>query len=104
MTLPNSSSQDVSATDFARERMVLTGSWLGQQFQGRGYGTEMRAAVPELAFTGLGAELAVSGALTGNAASARVSEKLGYVAEGERFVEPRGVAVRAQEYRLDRKR
>ena len=58
------------------------GSWLGAANQGRGL-TEMRAAVLALAFDGLGAETAESGYITGNAASARVSEKLGYVPNGE---------------------
>ena len=30
--------------DFATTRTAETGSWLGQRFQGRGFGTEMRAA------------------------------------------------------------
>jgi RimJ/RimL family protein N-acetyltransferase len=43
----------------------------------------MRAAVLALAFDGLGAEVAESGFFPGNAASARVSEKLGYQPNGE---------------------
>jgi RimJ/RimL family protein N-acetyltransferase len=74
--------QDVSARDFAVRRTVVTGSWLGLEFQGRGYGTEMRAAVLALAFDGLGAVAAESGYLPGNASSGRVSEKLGYRIDG----------------------
>jgi len=70
--------QDVIARDFAVRRVVQSGSWIGQEFQGRGLGTEARAAVLALAFDGLHAEAAESGYLQGNAASARVSEKLGY--------------------------
>ena len=56
-------------------------------------GTEMRAAVLELAFRGLGATRAESSWLEGNEASRRVSEKLGYVeyALGEKS--PRGTPV-----------
>ncbi len=56
-------------------------------------GTEMRAAVLELAFRGLGAARAESSWLEGNEASRRVSEKLGYVeyALGEKS--PRGTPV-----------
>ncbi len=54
--------QDLSATDFAVTREVHTGSWLGRLYQGRGLGTEMRAAVLHLAFTGLGALSAISAA------------------------------------------
>ena len=40
--------QALNGADFVRARSVITGSWLGSRFQGRGYGTEMRAAVLEL--------------------------------------------------------
>ncbi len=82
--------QDVTAREFGQRRSVQTGSWLGREHQGRGYGTEMRAAVLWLAFDELGALVAESGYLDGNDASARVSAKLGYVANGERLVAPRG--------------
>ena len=74
--------QGLRATDFARTREVGTGSWLGRRHHGQGYGTEMRAAVLHLAFAGLGAEQARSGAFTDNAASLGVSRKLGYVEDG----------------------
>ena len=75
--------QDVMAGQFAVRKTVTTASWLGTANQGRGYGTEMRAAVLALAFDGLSAERAESGYFTGNAASRRVSEKLGYLPNGE---------------------
>jgi len=71
------------ARSFSVRRTVVTASWMGRAYQGRGYGTEMRAAVLALAFEGLGAEVAESGYLEGNAASAGVSAKLGYVDNGE---------------------
>ena len=85
--------QEVGARRFATLRTVETGSWLGLAYQGQGIGTEMRAAVLWLAFEGLGAVVALSGALEGNAASHRVSEKLGYEPNGERLVAPRGQPV-----------
>ena len=85
--------QAMNGVDFTRTRRVDTGSWLGQRFQGRGIGTEMRTAVLELAFRGLGAEVARSGAIDGNLASLRVSEKLGYRHVGRSTVAPRGAAV-----------
>jgi RimJ/RimL family protein N-acetyltransferase len=94
--------QSVVGERFVETRRVKTGSWLGQAVQGRGLGTEMRAAVLELAFRGLGAATAVSGALEGNVASARVSEKLGYRHTGWSEVAPRGVAVKHKDFRLDR--
>ena len=45
-------SQSLDAEAFAIHRTVATGSWLGLQFQGRGFGKEMRAAVLGLAFDG----------------------------------------------------
>ena len=93
--------QGMMAKDFARTREVSTGSWLGQDYQGRGYGTEQRAAVLELAFRGLGARAALSGALEGNAASSRVSEKLGYRIVGTSTVSPRGVPMPHTDFRLE---
>ena len=76
--------QTLRGERFAAERVVDTGSWLGQAAQGRGIGTEMRAAVLELAFRGLGASAATSGWLEENRSSARISEKLGYHSTGQR--------------------
>jgi RimJ/RimL family protein N-acetyltransferase len=93
--------QGMGGTDFAILREVHTGSWLGQQHQGRGIGTEMRAAVLHLAFAGLGAQYATSGAFTDNVASLRVSRKLSYSDDGiERYVR-RGQAATVIRLRLD---
>jgi RimJ/RimL family protein N-acetyltransferase len=92
--------QGLEASDFAGSRTAATGSWLGRPFQGRGYGTEMRAAMLGLLFDGLGGETAMSGAIEGNVASARVSEKLGYAKVGEGVVSPRGTPVREQWFSL----
>jgi RimJ/RimL family protein N-acetyltransferase len=86
-------SQGVLAERFAEQPVVSTGSWLGQAHQGKGIGTEMRTAVLELAFCGLGATRAESSWLEGNDASRRVSEKLGYVPAGTRTQSPRGEPV-----------
>ena len=59
--------QGLSGKDYAATREVSTGSWLGRTHQGRGIGTEMRAAVLLLAFDHLGAGTARSGAFTDNA-------------------------------------
>lgn len=82
--------QDLFATAFAATRQVATGSWLGKAYQGRGIGKEMRAAVLHLAFAGLGAERATSGAFEDNAASLAVSRALGYVENGDDIDAPRG--------------
>jgi RimJ/RimL family protein N-acetyltransferase/predicted GNAT family acetyltransferase len=82
--------QGIGAERFAEERVVSTGSWLGQAWQGQGLGTEMRGAVLQLAFAGLGAERAVSGVVAGNPQSLGVSRKLGYEVVGSHTVSPRG--------------
>jgi RimJ/RimL family protein N-acetyltransferase len=84
--------QELAATDFAVTREVSTGSWLGLRHQGRGIGTEMRAAVLMFAFDHLGATRARSAAFFDNLASLRVSEKLGYRPDGTETVVRRGVA------------
>lgn len=94
--------QGISSENFPAERTVETGSWVGAAHQGRGIGTEMRAAMLELIFGGLGAVAATSGWLEGNRASARVSEKLGYLETGIREMRPRDVPVPHHDLRLDR--
>ena len=85
--------QALRGRDFAVQRTVDTGSWLGAAWQGDGLGTEMRAAVLQLAFMGLGARRATSGAIQGNPQSLGVSRKLGYTETGSHVVSPRGEAV-----------
>jgi RimJ/RimL family protein N-acetyltransferase len=95
-------SQSIEAANFASTRNVETGSWLGAPHQGRGLGTEQRAAVLELAFKGLGAKAALSGSFVHNVKSQRVSEKLGYLQTGMRTLESRGRPVEHIDYRLER--
>jgi RimJ/RimL family protein N-acetyltransferase len=82
--------QGIEADAFTERRTVGTGSWLGTRHQRSGIGTEMRAAVIELAFTHLGADAVTSSAFEANAASRRVSEKLGYSIVGRESLSPRG--------------
>lgn len=74
--------QAVHATDFARLRLVDTGSWLGLAHQGHGFGKEQRAAVVSFAFAGLGAQRADTGAWHDNETSINVTRALGYEADG----------------------
>ena len=78
--------QGMWAEDFARCRSVGTGSWITRSRQGRGYGTEARAAVLQFAFGHLGALEAHTDYLDGNRASERVSRKLGYTPNGQHAV------------------
>ena len=70
--------QGVNASDFPRLRQVSSGSWLGRDWQGQGYGREMRAALLTFAFEALGAEVALSAARISNHRSIAVSRGLGY--------------------------
>jgi len=81
---------------------VHTGSWIGRRYQGRGIGTEMRAAVLSLAFDDLHAEHARSTAHSDNAASLGVSRKLGYADDGIEHFVVRGQAINARRLLLDR--
>lgn len=74
--------QEVKAKDFAVTREVSTGSWIGQRYQGHGYGAEMRAAVLMFAFDHLGATQARSAAFVQNQRSHGVSRRLGYQPDG----------------------
>ena len=94
--------QGIGAVEFPHQREVSTGSWLGEQWQRQGLGTEMRAAVLSLAFTGLGAQTAVSAAWEHNDSSLGVSRKLGYVEAGTRLSQPRGEPLVHRVLRLDR--
>jgi RimJ/RimL family protein N-acetyltransferase len=94
--------QGMMADRFAALRLVETGSWLGRAFQGQGLGKEMRQAVLHLAFQGLGAQEAHSGAFHDNAASLATSRSVGYVDNGESRALRRGTADRMRKVRIDR--
>jgi RimJ/RimL family protein N-acetyltransferase len=91
--------QGINGRDTQR---IVTGSWLGASYQGRGYGAEMRSAILSFAFDVLGAEVAVSGAFVDNPASRGVSRKLGYREVGSHFVSPRGEPVEHVDLELRR--
>lgn len=74
--------QSLHGVRFGVTREVRSGSWLGLRHQGRGIGTEMRAAVLLFAFDHLGATAARSSAFADNVASLAVSARLGYRDDG----------------------
>lgn len=94
--------QSMNGENFAVLSEVSTGSWLGLEHQGQGIGTEMRAAILHLAFAGLGADCALSGAFTDNPASLAVSRKLGYSEDGVQREVRRGKPAVTQRLRLGR--
>ena len=92
--------QGIHASGFAAHRKVDTGSWIGQAYQGQGYGTEMRSAVLSFAFDGLGAVLAETEAFLDNAASNAVSRSLGYEENGFGSLAPLGVPRETRRFRM----
>ncbi|MDY6056165.1 GNAT family protein [Micrococcus sp.] len=83
--------QGVNGPDVTATRRLETGSWLGLPFQGQGLGTRMRRMVCALAFDGLGLDAVTSSVWEDNAASRRVSEKVGYTETGRGRAERRGM-------------
>jgi RimJ/RimL family protein N-acetyltransferase len=74
--------QTLGAKNYPITRQVASGSWLGLRYQGRGYGTEMRAAALYFAFAELGAQVATSASFIDNPASIAVSRRNGYQDNG----------------------
>ena len=94
--------QTIGGKDVAITGEVHTGSWLGLRYHRQGIGTEMRAAVLELAFAGLGVAEAASGAATDNVASLGVSRRLGYEPDGVERHALRGELAIVRRLRLTR--
>jgi RimJ/RimL family protein N-acetyltransferase len=92
----------MNAEHFATLRSVHTGSWLGLAHQGRGLGKEMRQAILHLAFAGLGAQEAHSGAFFDNEASRATSRAVGYQPNGEALGPRRDGVARVLNVRIDR--
>ncbi|WP_031074852.1 GNAT family N-acetyltransferase [Streptomyces sp. NRRL WC-3742] len=97
-------SQSIGAIDFGTTREVLLTSWLGLRHQGTGLGGHARAASLELAFTGLGADHALSVVRQGNDASQAVCRKFGFVHDGVQTNAVRGEKAVSDRYRLSRER
>lgn len=93
--------QNLSARDFAVTGEARTGFWVGQRFQGQGYGTQMRAAALTLAFDGLSARRVTSTAFAHNTASRAISSKFGYRPNGVHRVAVGTIAVDAHEEVLE---
>ena len=94
--------QDMNAEHFATLRSVHTGSWLGLAHQGQGLGKEMRQAILHLAFAGLGAFEAHSGAFFDNEPSLATSRAVGYQPNGETLAPRWDTAARLINVRIDR--
>jgi len=96
--------QNLTSTDFPTVRVAETGSWLGLDYQGQGFGKEMRRAVLHLAFEYLGAQAIVSTAFADNASSQGVSLAVGYEENGRAFARRRDERDELIRYRITRDR
>jgi RimJ/RimL family protein N-acetyltransferase len=92
----------IHTENFVQSRSFGTGSWLGREYQGRGFGTEMRRATLALGFIGFDAIVARTDAFDDNVASLGVTRKLGYQQDGESLKSPRGEPRRSLHFSLDR--
>lgn len=94
---------DISGKDFTKLGRVSTGSWILRNWQGQGLGKEARMAMLHLAFAGLEAREAVSGAVwPDNKPSNGVSLALGYETNGRDLSMRGDDPVEVQNYRLKR--
>jgi RimJ/RimL family protein N-acetyltransferase len=81
--------QGLETRDYLVTRTGETGSWLGQQFHGRGIGTAMRQTICAFIFDHLHAQEITSGAFLDNPSSLAVSRKVGYRENGVRRLKRR---------------
>lgn len=94
--------QGVITRDFPTTRTGETGSWIARPHQGRGIGTRSRQAICAFLFDHLDFDTIASAAFLDNAASLRVSEKVGYVPNGTQRFARRGAAADSQRLLLTR--
>lgn len=92
--------QDLIGHEFDTFGTVESSSWVATDVRERGIGTEMRAAILHLAFEGLGAAEAHSEAAVDNAGSNRISERLGYEANGTSWATHQGKPVLGRRWKL----
>ncbi len=94
--------QTLEGTKFPADRTVDTASWIAKSFRGNGFGIRARAAVLAFAFEQLGAERAITSAVTTNHASLGVSRHLGYRDDGVRPHDTGHAVVELQHLVMDR--
>ena len=94
--------QTLTGVNFSALGTVTTFSWLSSDLRGRGLGREMREAVLQLAFDGLGAKEANSDAFVDNRGSNRISRLLGYEPNGFDWATRRGEAAMLNRWPLTR--
>jgi len=94
--------QALHAKEFHVTRVLSSGSWLVRSAQRRGIGKQMREAILQLAFEGLGAEAATTGAFADNVASLGVTRSLGYAENGWEVKNREGEPARSLMFLMER--
>ena len=94
--------QTLTGVNFASLGTCTTFSWLSVDERGRGLGHEMRAAILQLAFDGLGAREASSDAFVDNLGSNAISRALGYAPNGSDWATRQGEPALLNRWRLTR--
>jgi RimJ/RimL family protein N-acetyltransferase len=94
--------QTLTGVNFATLGTCTTFSWLSVDERGRGLGHEMRAAILQLAFDGLGAKEASSDAFVDNHGSNAISRGLGYAPNGSDWATRQGEPALLNRWRLTR--
>jgi RimJ/RimL family protein N-acetyltransferase len=94
--------QTISGVEFSTLGTVTTFSWLSVDQRGHGFGREMRAAILQLAFDGLGAKEAGSDAFVDNDGSNAISRGLGYQPNGSEWATRQGEPALLNRWRLTR--
>jgi RimJ/RimL family protein N-acetyltransferase len=92
--------QTLTGVNFSTLGTVTTFSWLSSDERGRGLGHEMRAAILQLAFDGLGAKEANSDAFVDNRGSNAISQRHGYEPNGSDWATRRGEPALLNRWRL----
>ena len=95
-------STGLGARTFGALRQFETGSWLGREHHGKGYGKEFRQACLHLGFAGLEALFATTGAYSDNGPSLGVTRRLGYTQTGIRRGLRRGAPDEMLDFRMTR--
>jgi RimJ/RimL family protein N-acetyltransferase len=94
--------QTLTGVNFSTLGTVTTFSWLSVDERGRGLGREMRAAILQLGFEGLGAKEASSDAFVDNHGSNAISRGLGYDPNGSDWATRQGEPAQLNRWRLTR--
>lgn len=96
--------QIARSQDWQTTRVAETGAWLGHKYQRQGWGTQMRALICELLFSGFDALEVHSASFVDNRGAIGVSRKLGFVPNGTVWADRAGERVEIERFRLTKEK